>query len=120
MGYRQTTTGRTVPLFPFGHGLSYTTFSYGDAELGSRQDLGSGDVRLSRSRSPTPGRAQAATLCRSTCTTAPAWSAGRAGTSRGFAKVRLAPGETKRTHITLSPRAFAFYDAHDRAAGAIR
>ena len=113
VGYRQTTTDGTVPLFPFGHGLSYTTFSYGDAEL-DRDRIGSGDVLTvtvpitNTGSRPGSDVVQVYVHDRTGVVSRPRREL------RGFAKVRLAPGETKRTQITLSPRAFAFYDAHEQ------
>ncbi len=35
---------------------------------------------------------------------------GKGGTARGFVKVNLKPGETKRVTVTLDRRAFSYYD----------
>ena len=35
------------PLFPFGHGLSYTKFTYGPVQLGSQEIRADGTIRIS-------------------------------------------------------------------------
>jgi beta-glucosidase len=58
VGYRWYETKGLTPLFPFGYGLSYTTFSFSNLKIGS---LTPGGAARSAPRSPTPGRARART-----------------------------------------------------------
>lgn len=102
VGYRYYETAGIPVSFPFGHGLSYTSFAYTDAQIGPD--------------------AVAVTV---TNTGARAGSdvvqvyVGRVGDSRvpravrelkGFAKVRLAAGESQRVQIALGERAYRFFD----------
>ncbi|ROO38748.1 glycosyl hydrolase [Pseudomonas sp. AF76] len=95
-----------TPLYPFGHGLSYTTFSYGSPELSKRQltfdeTLGvQVDVRNSGQRA---GEEIVQLYLRQNIAsyTRPV------RTLRGFTKVRLAPGETKTVEFLLDQDDFA-------------
>ncbi|MBQ8674184.1 MAG: glycoside hydrolase family 3 C-terminal domain-containing protein [Bacteroides sp.] len=47
VGYRWHDTKKVPALFPFGHGLSYTTFTYGKPVLSTRQMVPGGEVEVS-------------------------------------------------------------------------
>lgn len=109
VGYRHFDKRGIAPLFPFGHGLSYTTFAYSDLKLSTRT------LTL-----PAP-----LTVTGTVCNTGP-----RAGDEvvqlyvrdpnprlpkaprelKGFARVSLRPGESKPVSFTLDARAFAYCD----------
>ncbi len=110
VGYRHYDAKRMDVRFPFGHGLSYTTFGYSDLSL-STDRLKDGEL-LSVSLAVTNTGATAGKE------TVQLYVAGaHKGISRpekelkGFEKVFLNPGETKTVTITLDRRAFAYYDA---------
>ncbi|MEW9856590.1 glycoside hydrolase family 3 C-terminal domain-containing protein [Novosphingobium sp. M1R2S20] len=99
-------TGRTYryfsgrPLYPFGHGLSYTTFNYGPLQLGSVGRNGDVTVttRLTNS-GKRPGDEVAQLYLR--FPTAP----GNPHVAlRGFKRVNLAPGESRNVVFQLSAR----------------
>jgi len=103
----------TGGLFPFGHGLSYTKFTYGNLQV-------------------SPARAGADAKIEVSCDVTNAGA--RAGDEvvqlylrddyssvvtfdrelRGFARVTLAPGETKTVHFTLTPEHLALYDRNNK------
>lgn len=109
LGYRHFDRSSVKPMFPFGFGLSYTTFEYSNLAVSpSVGDLNqpvtvSFDVRNTGSRSG----AEAAQLY-----------VGDAHASvprpvkelKGFARVNLQPGETQRLTLSLDRRAFSYYD----------
>ena len=64
------------PLFPFGFGLSYSSFSYSDGALDAIEVAPNGRIRASIT-SPTMGRVMATRSCSSTCATKRAASRGR-------------------------------------------
>ncbi len=115
VGYRGYEHNGTKPLFPFGYGLSYTTFKYANLTIkpadsttksnglaaplyqisfdvtntGTREGADVAQVYVSdpQSRVPRPAKEL-----------------------KGFARINLQPGETKTSTITLDSRAFAYYD----------
>ncbi len=108
VGYRYWTTTGKHPLFPFGYGLSYTTFAFSKLEAPVTSAAGSTvSVSFDVTNSGSVAGAEVAQLYVSD----PSAKADRPEREmKGFAKVRLAPGET--THVTLSldARAFSYWD----------
>jgi beta-glucosidase len=106
VGYRWFDKRSIQPLFPFGYGLSYTTFEYSDLHLRSS---GPGQVvaTLSVRNTGTRGGAEAVQLyvedVRSSVERPPK-------ELKGIAKVFLRPGEKKPVSIALKRDAFAYYD----------
>jgi beta-glucosidase len=118
VGYRGYERSGTKPRFPFGYGLSYTTFQYrnlsirpvsggttpGDSSekklhyeaswnvtnTGSRDGADVAEVYIGEARPAVPRPAKEL---------------------KGFARVNLRPGETQREKISLDGRAFSYYDA---------
>ncbi|WP_378520779.1 beta-glucosidase family protein [Nonomuraea helvata] len=105
VGYRHYDANHVEPLFPFGHGLSYTRFAYGGLSVraaggglsvsftvtntGRREGTEVAQVYLGpppRPPVPMPPRALA-----------------------GFARVRLRPGERRRLTVTVSRRALQYW-----------
>lgn len=109
VGYRHHTTADIEPLFAFGHGLGYTRFAW-DAMTLDRTTINAGDsvtVRLTvRNTGDRPGSdvVQVYLSDRSGVVLRPRRELA------GFAKVRLAPGESELVTVTVAQRAFAFYD----------
>jgi beta-glucosidase len=106
VGYRHYETVGLAVRYPFGFGLSYTTFDY--SELRVRREQVSVTVSNSGSRA---GK-EVVQLYVSAPT-------GQAGTPvrelRGFAKVALEPGESRVVTITLDARAFSYWDVESSA-----
>jgi beta-glucosidase len=108
VGYRYWTTTGKHPLFPFGFGLSYTTFSFSNLEVAAAAKSGS-PVTVSFSVKNTGGMegAEVAQLYVSD----PSAKAKRPERElKGFEKIHLAPGETKHITLTLDARAFSYWD----------
>lgn len=99
VGYRWYDRQDLTPLFPFGHGLSYTTFNYANLEVGGADGLTvSFDVTNTGDREgvDTPQLYVAAE--------------GSVRRLAGWSHLNLRPGETRRVSITAEPRVLAEYD----------
>jgi beta-glucosidase len=113
IGYRWYDAHRLPVAYPFGHGLSYTTFGYGDLTCEVRADGDAPEVVATLTVTNTGDRAGQETV--QLYVTDPQASVYRPEQElRAFTKVRLAPGESTPVTFTLDARAFAFW--HDGAA----
>jgi beta-glucosidase len=108
VGYRGYEKNGTKPLFAFGHGLSYTTFRYGDLTL-TPERTSDGTVEVSFDVTNTGTRAGAEVVQVYVAEKAPRVPR-PPKELKGFAKVGLKPGETQRVTVKLDPRAFSYYD----------
>jgi len=109
LGYRHFDQSGVKPLFPFGYGLSYTTFAYKNLTVSPSQASGDQRVAVAFDVTNTGNRAGA--------DVAEVYVGDQhAGVPRpvkelkGFAKVNLNPGETRHIEVTLDRRAFSYYD----------
>ncbi len=108
IGYRYYDAREMPVLFPFGHGLSYTTFSYDHVEVSASrfQDVEGLTVSVDVTNTGDLAGQEVVQLyvrdCESTL-------ARPLKELKGFAKVGLQPGETKTLSFPLDFRAFAFY-----------
>ncbi len=94
------------PLYPFGYGLSYTTFSYTDFEL---QEQPSGQVRVTVKLTNTGSRA-GEEVVQLYLHDKVASQVRPVKELKGFQKVSLAPGESKMLVFELGSNEFGFYD----------
>ena len=99
------------PLYPFGYGLSYTTFSYGDVKLSQTNLIGDEMLLASVDVTNTGERAGEETV--QLYLSQPAASVTRSVEDlRGFEKVRLQPGETKEVTFRITPEDLKFYNGN--------
>jgi beta-glucosidase len=109
VGYRHFDKNDIKPLFPFGYGLSYTTFRYSNLKLSGATLSPDGSITASVDISNTGNRAgeEVAELYlhdlhpeidKPVCEL------------KGFGKVALVPGETKAVEFTVTPRDLAYFD----------
>ena len=115
VGYRWSDAKNVEPLFPFGYGLSYTTFGYANA----RWEGGAVKVDVTNT-----GARDGAEVVQLYVEPLRPRLARPVKELKGFEKVALKAGETKTVEMPLEPRAFAFYDPEKKAwvseAGAYR
>jgi len=112
-GYRWYETKKIEPLFPFGYGLSYTTFEYSNLDIPfekiSKQD--SLKVRFTIKNTGTcEGKEVAQLYVRDIVSSVPR----PVKELKGFLKVELAPGESKTVEIVLTPQSFAFWSTEHK------
>lgn len=109
VGYRWYATVGLPVRYPFGHGLSYTTFAVSDLTVAA---TGPDTARVSVAVSNTGARAGQHVVQVYVATAAgPVRRPARE--LRAFTKVRLEPGETRPVTLDLDRRAFAYYDIHE-------
>lgn len=106
IGYRWYDARKITPLFPFGHGLGYTSWSFGPAEITGT--IAAGIVV----RVPVTNTGERAGATVVQCyVEAPEGGPSRALRDlRGFAKVNAAPGATVTAQMWLPERSFAVWD----------
>ena len=116
IGYRWY-EARDLPVaFPFGHGLSYTTFRYDDARTSATTFADVDGVTVTVDVTNTGDRA-GSEVVQVYVRDVEASVQRPEKELRGFAKVRLEPGETRAVDVRLDPRAFAFWDPRRHAVG---
>jgi beta-glucosidase len=112
VGYRGYEHNNTKPLFPFGFGLSYTTFTYTNLSIKpvSKGDSGPAyEVSFDIKNTGTRESADVAQVyVGDTQTKVPR----PAKELKGFLKVSLRPGETRRLSVMLDSRALSYYDVN--------
>ncbi|MFA9412829.1 MAG: glycoside hydrolase family 3 C-terminal domain-containing protein, partial [Deltaproteobacteria bacterium] len=113
-GYRYVDRNDSVPEFPFGFGLSYTTFTV-DNLRASQSEAQAGDVvRFSVDVTNTGSVAGAEVV--QVYVTYPESAVMRSERElKGFAKVTLGPGETQAVEITIPVNDLAYYDVAESA-----
>jgi beta-glucosidase len=109
VGYRGYEKNATKPLFPFGFGLSYTVFGYANLSL-TPPKTKDGSVQVSFDVTNTGTRAGADVAQVYVGETRPK-VARPPKELKGFAKVSLKPGETRRVTVSLDRRSLSYFDA---------
>lgn len=109
MGYRWY-DARGIPVrFPFGHGLSYTSFELGAPVL-SAAELSADDTVTVRVPVTNTGSRHGSEVVQCYVAPPPGSVVRPPKELKAFAKVHLGPGETATAVLTLAHRAFAFWD----------
>lgn len=109
VGYRYYTSRKMETAFPFGHGLSYTTFVYSDLQLDKKEMSDKDTVEVSVKVKNT-GNCAGKTVVQ-LYVEAPETEVVRPVRElRGFEKISLEAGEEKTVTVTLDERAFAYWN----------
>lgn len=109
VGYRHFDKAGIKPLFPFGYGLSYTTFKYSHLKLSSSHLQADGTVTASLKVTNTGKQAGKEVVELYVRPVDPKIDRPMREL-KGFSKVALAPSETKTISFKLSPRDLAYFD----------
>ncbi|MCL7452786.1 MAG: glycoside hydrolase family 3 C-terminal domain-containing protein [Anaerolineae bacterium] len=108
IGYRYYDAKELPVLFPFGHGLSYTSFAYTNPQVSARtfRDVDGLTVTLDVTNTGQMAGKEIIQVYVHDCVSGLVRPEKEL---KGFAKVALQPGETKSVAIKLDFRAFAYY-----------
>ncbi|MFE2753382.1 glycoside hydrolase family 3 C-terminal domain-containing protein [Actinosynnema sp. NPDC059335] len=106
VGYRYYETAEVPVRYPFGHGLSYTTFGTSDLTVTTTGD-DSATVSVTVTNTGSVAGKHVVQVYVAT-TAGPVRRPARE--LRAFTKVALEPGESRRVELSLGRRAFAYYD----------
>jgi beta-glucosidase len=107
MGYRWYATNHVHPLFPFGYGLSYTTFAFNHLTV-SPHGTSSGQVEVGVNVTNTGSRTGAEVA--QVYLTDPPQAGEPSIQLRAFQKVTLLPGQTRHLTLHLDQRAFQIWN----------
>ena len=109
VGYRWYDTKQVPVQFPFGHGLSYTTFEYSNAKASKSTMKADGKITVSVQVKNTGDRPGAEVV--QLYIADPQASIDRPVKElKGFEKVWLNPGESKKVSFTIDASALSYYD----------
>ncbi|MGC8781628.1 MAG: glycoside hydrolase family 3 C-terminal domain-containing protein, partial [Anaerolineae bacterium] len=113
VGYRYYDAKDVTPLFPFGHGLSYTEFAYGNlqvAPIARRGEPMAVSITV-KNVGTRAGKEVVQLYVRDVASSLPR----PPKELKRFAKISLAPGEAQTVRFELDERALAFYDPDRKA-----
>ncbi|WP_435818703.1 discoidin domain-containing protein [Kitasatospora cineracea] len=105
IGYRWYDSNNLTPLFPFGHGLSYTTFAFSGLQVGP---LSGGRATVTATVTNTGGRA--GTEVAQLYVGAPADTGEPPHQLKGFQRITLAPGASGTVSFTVTAHDLAHWD----------
>jgi len=120
VGYRHYDASNITPLFPFGHGLSYTTFQYQNLVINPTTTTFTGNPGQTvgvdfdiTNTGPVAGSEVAQIYVHkpalpNNLPDAPQWL-------KGFQKVAVTPGQAGHVHVVLNLRSFAYWDVNAHA-----
>ncbi|WP_282038440.1 beta-glucosidase BglX [Saccharicrinis aurantiacus] len=98
------------PLFPFGYGLSYTSFNYSDITL-SKNTLEGDDKLIASVEITNSGKVDGEEIVQLYINDPKASVSRSVKELKGFNKVSLAAGETKTVSFTITPEELKFFNS---------
>lgn len=109
VGYRYIDKNKLQPTFPFGHGLSYTTFTYGKASIDKKEVTADGKVTVTIPVTNSGSR-EGKEVVQVYVQDVQSALVRPQKELKAFKKVTLKPGETKNVSFTLDKSALSYYD----------
>jgi len=124
VGYRGYEHNGTKPLFPFGFGLSYSTFKYGNLTIKPTDSTASASERVNGNsfdgtfnvsfEVTNTGKREGAEVAQVYVAEKHSKVPRPEKELKGFVKVNLRPEQTERVTVTLDRRAFSYYDVNTK------
>lgn len=109
VGYRSIERDGRKPLFPFGHGLSYTDFKYGKAKIDHKSMTADGTVKVTVPVTNT-GKVKGSEVVQLYISDQKSTLPRPVKELKGFSKVSLAPGETADVTFVIARDALSYFD----------
>ena len=109
VGYRWAEKQQVKPLFAFGHGLSYTDFTYGDAKVSKNSVKAGADVSVSVNVTNT-GKVAGKEVVQLYIGDEQSRLERPVKELKGFSKIALEPGETKTVTFSIDPEKLMYFD----------
>lgn len=109
VGYRWHDVKKIPALFPFGYGLSYTTFDYGKATLSSKEISADGSITITVPVTNT-GNVEGKEIVQLYIQDEKSSLPRPIKELKRFKKIALAPGQTKGVTFTITPQDLKFFD----------
>ena len=110
VGYRWADKEKTTPLFPFGHGLSYTSFEYGkptaDKKVMTADDIITVSVNVKNT-----GSREGSEIVQLYIADKKSSLPRPVKELKGFEKIYLQPNESRTVRFTIAPEMLKFYNA---------
>ena len=110
VGYRYIDRNKLRPTFPFGHGLSYTTFKYGNAKV-DKDKIAKGETVKVTVPVTNTGKRAGAEIVQLYISDAKSSVDRPVKELKGFRKVYLQPGETAEVEFVIGEDALSYFDA---------
>ncbi|MCO6147958.1 glycoside hydrolase family 3 C-terminal domain-containing protein [Flavobacterium sp. NRK1] len=110
VGYRWFDTKNIVPLYPFGYGLSYTTFEFANAKTDKKEYTENETITVTLDVKNT-GKADGKEVVQLYSSIGNSKVERAAKELKGFTKVMVKAGSTQKATLTLPVKELAYYDA---------
>lgn len=113
VGYRHFEKNKIEPLFPFGYGLSYTTFEYSDLKLSSKEITPNDELTVTLKVKNT-GKIKGSEVVQLYINDVKSTVDRPIKELKGFKKVSINPGEEKVVELTIDKKALSFFDPNKK------
>jgi len=112
VGYKWFDKQNIAPLYPFGHGLSYTTFAYSDLKVAKSAD-GGYNISVTIKNTGKVASDEVPQVYLGAPASAPAGAQFALHALAGFDRFTFQPGESRTVTISVAPRAFEYWSTTD-------